>query len=37
MRDTKLEGTATGVRDDGALMVDGWAVVAGDVVHVRDA
>jgi len=37
MRDAKVEGTATDVRDDGALMVDGWAVVAGDVVHVRDA
>jgi BirA family biotin operon repressor/biotin-[acetyl-CoA-carboxylase] ligase len=37
MHDSKLEGTATEVRDDGALMVDGWAVVAGDVIHVRDA
>ncbi len=37
MADTKLEGIATDVRDDGALMVDGWAVVAGDVIHVRDA
>jgi len=37
MHDAKVEGTATDVRDDGALMVDGWAVVAGDVVHVRDA
>ena len=30
-----LEGTAGSVRDDGALVVDGEAVVAGDVVHVR--
>ena len=37
MHESKVEGTATGVRDDGALMVDGWAVVAGDVIHVRDA
>jgi BirA family biotin operon repressor/biotin-[acetyl-CoA-carboxylase] ligase len=37
MHDAKVEGTATAVRDDGALMVDGWAVVAGDVVHVREA
>jgi BirA family biotin operon repressor/biotin-[acetyl-CoA-carboxylase] ligase len=37
MHDTKVEGTATDVRDDGALVVDGWAVVAGDVTHVRDA
>jgi BirA family biotin operon repressor/biotin-[acetyl-CoA-carboxylase] ligase len=37
MHDAKVEGTATDVRDDGALMVDGWAVVAGDVIHVRDA
>lgn len=29
------EGTATDVRDDGALVVDGEPVVAGDVVHVR--
>jgi BirA family biotin operon repressor/biotin-[acetyl-CoA-carboxylase] ligase len=35
MHEAKVEGTATDVRDDGALMVDGWAVVAGDVVHVR--
>ena len=35
MHDAKVEGTATDVRDDGALMVDGWAVVAGDVVQVR--
>jgi BirA family transcriptional regulator, biotin operon repressor / biotin---[acetyl-CoA-carboxylase] ligase len=37
MHDAKVEGTATDVRDDGALMVDGWAVVAGDVIHLRDA
>jgi BirA family biotin operon repressor/biotin-[acetyl-CoA-carboxylase] ligase len=37
MADAKVEGIATDVRDDGALMVDGWAVVAGDVIHVRDA
>lgn len=35
LADGKVEGTATDVRDDGALMVDGWAVVAGDVVHLR--
>jgi BirA family transcriptional regulator, biotin operon repressor / biotin---[acetyl-CoA-carboxylase] ligase len=29
------EGTATEVRDDGALVVDGEPVLAGDVVHVR--
>jgi BirA family biotin operon repressor/biotin-[acetyl-CoA-carboxylase] ligase len=33
----KIEGPATDVREDGALMVNGWAVVAGDVVHVREA
>jgi BirA family biotin operon repressor/biotin-[acetyl-CoA-carboxylase] ligase len=33
--DHTIEGTADGVRDDGALVVDGSAVVAGDVVHVR--
>jgi BirA family biotin operon repressor/biotin-[acetyl-CoA-carboxylase] ligase len=33
----KVEGVATAVRDDGALMVGDWAVVAGDVVHVRTA
>ncbi len=30
-----FDGTAEQVRDDGALVVDGRAVVAGDVVHVR--
>ena len=30
-----IAGTAEAVRDDGALIVDGEAVVAGDVVHVR--
>ena len=33
--DRTIEGTAEAVRDDGALVVDGNAVVAGDVVHVR--
>ena len=33
--DRTFEGTATEVRDDGALVVDGAAVVAGDVVHIR--
>lgn len=36
LTDGTVEGAATGVRDDGALLVDGWAVVAGDVVHVRE-
>lgn len=35
LSDRTFEGTATAVRDDGALVVDGNAVVAGDVVHVR--
>jgi BirA family biotin operon repressor/biotin-[acetyl-CoA-carboxylase] ligase len=35
LADGVLEGTADGVRDDGALLVDGKAVVAGDVIHVR--
>ena len=30
-----IEGTAEGITDDGALVVDGRAVLAGDVVHVR--
>ena len=30
-----LEGRATGVDDDGRLIVDGQAVSAGDVVHIR--
>jgi BirA family biotin operon repressor/biotin-[acetyl-CoA-carboxylase] ligase len=30
-----LEGLATGVADDGRLLVDGRTVAAGDVVHVR--
>lgn len=30
-----LEGQASDVRDDGALVVDGKAIVAGDVIHVR--
>jgi biotin-(acetyl-CoA carboxylase) ligase len=32
-----VEGRVTGVRDDGALLVDGRAVIAGDVVHVRES
>lgn len=35
LTDGTFEGTAEAVRDDGALVVDGRAVVAGDVVHVR--
>lgn len=35
LQDEILEGRATRVRDDGALVVDGRAVVAGDVVHLR--
>lgn len=35
LADGALEGTATSVRDDGALLVDGRAVLAGDVVHLR--
>ena len=35
LTDGSYEGTAEQVRDDGALVVDGRAVVAGDVVHVR--
>jgi BirA family biotin operon repressor/biotin-[acetyl-CoA-carboxylase] ligase len=35
LADETFEGTATDVRDDGALIVDGRAVVAGDVIHVR--
>lgn len=30
-----LEGVATDIDDDGRLLVDGCAVAAGDVVHVR--
>lgn len=33
----ELTGVATGVDDDGALVVDGRRVAAGDVVHVRAA
>jgi BirA family biotin operon repressor/biotin-[acetyl-CoA-carboxylase] ligase len=33
--DGSFEGVAQEVRDDGTLVVDGRAVVAGDVVHVR--
>jgi BirA family biotin operon repressor/biotin-[acetyl-CoA-carboxylase] ligase len=32
-----VEGKATDVDDDGTLIVDGERIVAGDVVHVRDA
>lgn len=35
LTDRSFEGTATEVRDDGALVVDGRNVVAGDVVHLR--
>jgi BirA family biotin operon repressor/biotin-[acetyl-CoA-carboxylase] ligase len=35
LTDGSFEGTATDVRDDGALIVDERAVVAGDVIHVR--
>lgn len=35
--DGSFEGTATEIRDDGALVVDGRTVVAGDVVHLRPA
>ena len=34
--DGTVEGRATGVRDDGALLVGDRAIVAGDVVHVRE-
>jgi BirA family biotin operon repressor/biotin-[acetyl-CoA-carboxylase] ligase len=35
LADGSFEGVAEAVRDDGALIVGGKAVVAGDVVHVR--
>jgi BirA family biotin operon repressor/biotin-[acetyl-CoA-carboxylase] ligase len=35
LRSGALSGRARGVRADGALLVDGQAVLAGDVVHVR--
>lgn len=35
LSDEVIEGTAEGVREDGALIVDGNAVVAGDVIHLR--
>jgi BirA family transcriptional regulator, biotin operon repressor / biotin---[acetyl-CoA-carboxylase] ligase len=35
LADGSIEGTAEEVKDDGTLVVDGNAVVAGDVVHVR--
>lgn len=37
LADGVVEGEATEVRDDGALVVDGRAIVAGDVVHLRGA
>jgi BirA family biotin operon repressor/biotin-[acetyl-CoA-carboxylase] ligase len=37
LADGSLTGEATAVRDDGALIVDGRAVLAGDVVHLRNA
>ena len=37
LTDRTFEGTAEEVRDDGALVVDGHAVVAGDVVHLRES
>ena len=33
--DGTVEGVATEVRDDGALIVDGTVVMAGDVIHLR--
>jgi BirA family biotin operon repressor/biotin-[acetyl-CoA-carboxylase] ligase len=33
--DGAVEGVATEVRDDGALIVDGTVVMAGDVIHLR--
>ena len=35
LSDRTLEGVARHVKDDGALVVDGDEVVAGDVIHVR--
>jgi BirA family biotin operon repressor/biotin-[acetyl-CoA-carboxylase] ligase len=35
LADGEFEGTATEVRDDGALVVDNRPVVAGDVIHLR--
>jgi BirA family biotin operon repressor/biotin-[acetyl-CoA-carboxylase] ligase len=37
LADDAFEGEASEVRADGALVVDGRAVVAGDVVHLREA
>jgi BirA family transcriptional regulator, biotin operon repressor / biotin---[acetyl-CoA-carboxylase] ligase len=37
LADGSFEGTASDVRDDGALIVDGRPVIAGDVVHLRPA
>lgn len=33
--DRQLEGEATGLDDDGALILDGHRILAGDVVHLR--
>lgn len=33
--DGSVEGTAEGITDDGALVVDGREIIAGDVVHIR--
>jgi BirA family biotin operon repressor/biotin-[acetyl-CoA-carboxylase] ligase len=35
LADGPIEGTAEDVREDGALVVNGHAIVAGDVIHVR--
>ena len=35
LADETFEGVASEVKEDGTLIVDGRAVVAGDVVHVR--
>jgi BirA family transcriptional regulator, biotin operon repressor / biotin---[acetyl-CoA-carboxylase] ligase len=35
LADRAIEGTATGVLDDGTLVVDGKPILSGDVVHVR--
>jgi BirA family transcriptional regulator, biotin operon repressor / biotin---[acetyl-CoA-carboxylase] ligase len=35
LSDGSFEGVATDVRDDGALVVDGQVVMAGDVIHLR--
>lgn len=35
LADSSFEGIATGINDDGSLIVDGRTVVAGEVIHVR--